>query len=290
MLIFTVCNITQLSEALVLGDSLKKNNPSYQYMIGLVDKKERINNRIELPYPIVEISEIDIPNFDYMCQQYNWDELVANCKPFFANHFLKISAKLIYFDCTSLIHNSIEFVDKNLDNHTIIIVPQLLHAGVHPDEKQILNTGIFHSGFFAIRKSEVANNFLDWWGNHTKNKGFVNLCKGMNADQLWLEHVPCLYDDVLIEKHDGLNVGIWNLPERTINKNENTVNNSPLITLNFKGMKYSGDYKIALNKYSFNTKIPFYGLPKHKDNKSKKYFTSNIRKVNSLIDKIIDKF
>ncbi|RFS13618.1 hypothetical protein [Emticicia sp. C21] len=288
MLFFTLCHINQLPEAHVLGDSIKSHHPDAQFFIGLVDKKDRIPGNFKASYPVIDLSELNIGGLEEMAKKYTWSELLADVKPFFAKYFLQKSDMVVYFDCTTLLYNPVRFIEKSLDNYTIIIVPQLLHAGVHPDEKQILNTGIFHSGFMAWKRSEEASNFLNWWGNNTANKGKVDLCKGMNADQLWLEHVPNLYQNVLIEKHEGLNIGAWNLPERVIEVNKNTVNSQPLVSINFKGMKYWHDYKKALKKYPINKKIPLYGLPDPEDKKFGKQMASNIRKINSFIDKLID--
>ncbi|RYU96153.1 hypothetical protein [Emticicia agri] len=288
MLFFTLCHINQLPEAHVLGDSIKSYHQEADFYIGLIDKKERIPGNFRANYPVIEISEVKIASFDDMAKRYTWTELQGNVKPFFAEFFLKQAEKVIYFDCTTLVYNPLDFIAKSLNNYTIIIVPQLLHAGIHPDEKQILNTGIFHSGFMAWRKSDEAKNFLNWWGNNTATKGYIDLCKGMNADQLWLEHVPNFYTNVLIEKHEGLNIGAWNLPERLIDISKNTVNSQPLISVNFKGMKYSADYKQKIKKYLIAQTLPMYGQPDPQNKKIGKQFARNIRKINSFIDKLID--
>jgi hypothetical protein len=288
MLFFTLCHINQLPEAHILGHSIQLHHPNADFFIGLVDKKDRIPGNFKTNYPIIEISEVDIDALQEMSMKYTWHELLADSKPFFARYFLKKSDKVVYFDCTTLLYSQIDFIDKSLNNYHIIIIPQLLHAGTHPDEKQILNTGIFHSGFMAWKNSDEANAFLDWWGNNTANKGFIDLCKGMNADQLWLEHVPNFYDKVLIEKHEGLNLGAWNLPEREIDITKNKANSTDIISVNFKGMKYWPNYKKEIRKYPINQTIPFYGLADPENKKIGKQIAARIRKINSFIDKLID--
>ncbi len=114
MLVFTVCHINQLANACILGDSLKGQNPHYQYFIGLVDDKKNIPVDFKIPYPIVDISEIMIDGFQEMAQRYTWSELSANCKPFFAQYFIQKSERIIYFDCQTIIHQSISFYQKYL--------------------------------------------------------------------------------------------------------------------------------------------------------------------------------
>ena len=293
-LIFTVCSIDQLAHAFVLGDSIKTQNPDSPYFIGLVDKSSNIPTTIKLPYPIVDIDEIEIPAFSQMAEKYTIEELTADCKPFFAKYFIQKNQKIIYFECTSFVYQSLDFINQTLDNQDIIIVPQLLHAGVNSDEKQILNTGIYHAGFLALKQSKESHRFLNWWSNNTQNKGFRDLCKGLNADQLWLEHVPALFEKIHIEKHQGLNVGIWNLSERRLQNIDSQyfINNVPLISINFKGMKYWREYEACLQKYSYKTfkyLTPNFGLPNPIEKPVQKYIASKIRQVNNIFDWIIDR-
>jgi hypothetical protein len=291
LLIFTICQNNTLANACVLGDSLKKLHPNYELQIGLVDDSKNIPTNLQIPYTFINVK--DLPNFGFedMAKKYTRNELTANCKPFFAQYFIQKSIKIIYLDCTSIMYNSISFLSEILDNQEIVLVPQLLHAGVHPDEKQILNTGIYHSGVFGIKQSEGVNNFLSWWGNNTKNKGFIDLCKGLNADQLWLEHVPALIDNVHILKSEGLNIGYWNLPERDIYTN-NKIDENKLISVNFKGIKYWKHFEKLLDNHSFKKLkniVPSYGKENPKDKTLQKNIAKNIRSINNIFDWIIDK-
>ncbi len=290
MLAFTVCHINQLSNACLLGDSLKVQNPHYQYFIGLVDDKDNIPTDFKTPYPIVDIPVISIEGFQEMAQRYTSDELLANCKPFFAQYFIQKSERIIYFDCQTIVHQSISFFSEILDNQSIVLVPQLLYAGIHPDEKQILNTGIYHSGVLALKKSNEVLAFLAWWGSNTRSKGYRDLCRGLNADQLWLEHVPALYENVHILKHDGINIGYWNLPERPIYQLKSE---GRLVSENFSGSKFPKEYQAKLAKYNVQSLkgiIPTFGKPNLVEKPFRQSLARNIRSFNNIIDVIIDKF
>ena len=290
-LIFTVCQINQLANACVLGNSIKKLHPDYEFQIGLVDDLKNIPSNLQIPYPIINVNVLPNFGFEEMAKKYTWNELTANCKPFFAQYFIQKSKKVIYFDCTSILYNSISFLSEILDNQEIILVPQLLHADIHPDEKQILNTGIYHSGVFGIKQTSQVSSFLDWWGKNTKNKGFIDLCKGLNADQLWLEHVPALYDNVHILKSEGLNIGDWNLPERDI-YSDKKIDENKLISVNFKGIKYWKSYEKLLSNFSYNKIkriIPAFGKEKPKDKAFQKKLAKKIRTMNNIFDWMIDK-
>ncbi len=166
----------------------------------------------------------------------------------------------------------------------------MLHAGIHPDEKQILNTGIYHSGVLALKKSNEVAAFLAWWGSNTRSKGFRDLCRGLNADQLWLEHVPTLYENVHILKHEGVNIGYWNLPERNISQLRSS---GKLVSENFLGSKLSNEYRAKLAKYkhqSLRRVLPSFGKPNPVEKPFRQSLARNIRSFNNIIDVVIDKF
>ena len=289
-IIFTVCSINQLANAIVLGDSLKTHNPDYNFQIGLVDKHSNIPKNIQSSYPIIEVNSLNIKDFGEMSERFTHEEIVADCKPFFAEYFLEKTENLIFVDCTSVIFQSISFISNILDQSNIVLTPQLLFANVHPDEKQILNSGIYHSGFIGFKKSDETFKFLKWWGNNTRTKGFKNMCKGLNADQLWLEHIPAMYEGVHILREAGVNIGYWNLPERNVNQLKSA---SKLYSINYRGNNSPTDYAEKLNKYSHKklAKIkPSFGIDDPNKPTFGKTIAKKIRSVNNLLDVIIDKF
>lgn len=289
-IIFTVCSINQLASAIVLGDSLKIHNPACDFNIGLVDNQSNIPTNIQAPYLITEVNSLNIKGFEEMSERYTHEELLADCKPFFAEYFLQQTEKLIFIDCTSVIFQSISFISDILDKANIILTPQLLFANVHPDEKQILNSGIYHSGFIGFKKSEETFKFLKWWGESTRTKGFKNMCKGLNTDQLWLEHVPAMYEGIHILKETGVNIGYWNLPERNISQLKSA---SKLYSINYRDRSFPADYIKKLNKYYYKKlyKItPAFGIEDPNKPTIGKTIAQRIRSVNKLVDVIINKF
>lgn len=289
-IIFTICSINQLANAIVLGDSLKTHNPDYVFQIGLVDNQASIPQNINYPYPIFEVNSLNIKSFGEMSERFTHEELLADCKPFFAEYFLQKAEKLIFIDCTSVIFQSISFISDILDHSNIILTPQLLYANVHPDEKQILNSGIYHSGFIGFKKSKETFKFLNWWQKNTHTKGFKDLCKGLNADQLWLEHVPAMFDEVYILKEAGVNIGYWNQPERNITQLKSV---SKLYTINYRDKKFPKEYIEKLNKYSHKklSKIrPVFGIEDANKPTFGKTIAKKIRFFNNIVDAILDKF
>lgn len=295
MIIFTLSYIKTLANAFVLGDSLKKFHPSIEFFIGLVDNPNQIPSQLKLPYPIVSVDSINIPNFSDLQAKYNENELLPNCKPMFFEYFLQKSDKVLFFDCPTVISENLKFLETELSENDILLVPQLLVANKHPKENHALNSGVFHSGFIGLKNTQNVSNFLKWWKNHTTQKGYIDLCKGMNADQYCLEITPTLFEKVKIVKHIGLNVGEWNLPEREISEinGKKLVNGVPLVSFNFKGSKYSTEYKKSLEsrEHKIFEKIQIsYGIPIKTLNPVSKILVSILKNINQKIDTFFDLF
>jgi hypothetical protein len=256
MLIFTICHPNELANAHVLGDFVVEQG--YQFVIGLIG-----NKKIESKFEIFELHKI-VKNFDELAAKFDTSELKANLKPSFFKYLLaspKSSQKeltFLYFDCNSLIFNSLEIIKKEFNENEILIFPQISTPNLHPDEKQVLNTGIFESDFIGLKQGEESTKFLDWWEANCHKKGFRNPCKGLNEDQLWLELVPSLFEKWKIVKGSNPSVS--------------TINNK------------------SLKKYkSLNSPIEF-GLPMPKDKTIQRKIARPFRLIAEQIDVFFDRF
>jgi hypothetical protein len=65
-LVFTLCSVNYLAQAITLGDSLKEQNPDTHFIIGLVDKLgTKEIDQSKLPkYQLLEVNKINISDFD----------------------------------------------------------------------------------------------------------------------------------------------------------------------------------------------------------------------------------
>ena len=87
--VFTLCSNNYLAQAIVLGQTLLKFNPAYNYTIGLVDRKSDSIEYSEIPFEILQVENLGIPYFDEMSSKYNVIELNTAVKPFYFQHFFK---------------------------------------------------------------------------------------------------------------------------------------------------------------------------------------------------------
>ncbi|MET3126719.1 hypothetical protein ABID42_001821 [Arcicella rosea] len=273
-LIYTVCTASYLYQAFSLGDSIKKTNPDYELIICLTDKMPEVN--FPIPYKILPVESINFPALEEYSQKFSIIELACAFKPIFAFYLLKSYPsleKLIYLDTDIYLYDSLVGIEKNLDEHDIILTPHITKAiplSERWNEKQYLNAGLYNAGFIAFKRTENSLKFLDWWQTHLNKYGYLDYCKGMGADQLCLNFVPVFYEKVLVDYNPSLNIAYWNLQERELNfvDGKYFVNqNTPLVFFHFSG--YNPDKPTLISKH--------FKLPKNRSQKALKQIIKEYR-------------
>ncbi|MFT7308267.1 MAG: hypothetical protein ACI964_000847 [Spirosomataceae bacterium] len=262
-LAFTVCSLAYLGQAKAMADSFIKYNPAYQIKIGIVDRIEgRIEKQDFAPYELTEIEEVGIPDLSGLTSKYNGLEMCCLAKPFMASYLLEKypeAQHLIYADTDILFFNSVEDVANALESSAIFLTPHIftpypdLH--LYPLETSHLNSGLYNAGFWAISRGNESQQFLDWWKKRLITYGFVNFMDGMFVDQLWLNYVPLFFQNVVISQHLGLNVGYWNLHERSLQEHDGnfTVNNQfPLVLFHYSGYNIDSPKGISAHTDRFD--------------------------------------
>jgi len=238
-LIFTVCTAEHYPFAQVLADSLPKE---FTFKVAIVG--EVAAGALD----VVRLRELPFEVIPEMQQRYDTPAFVAAAKPFFARYFLQQNGieNVIYFDPTMLIFGDFDEILQKSTTYDIVLTPRLTRkfgASTYGDEKMFLNTGMYDNGFFALRKSPNTFRFLEWWQQRLTDRAYLDLCNGMNHDQLWLNYVPILFENSCIYKNIGWNVGLQNLHERVLTFKDNiwVVNlTEPLVFFNFKECLHEG--------------------------------------------------
>jgi hypothetical protein len=247
-LAFTICSVNYLAQARTLGDSLRKTNPDWQFVIGLVDDLQAANLPPELlpTYPMLEVAALGIPDLAGMCARYDITELNTAVKPFFFEYFFKESyASVIYFDPDIIVYQPLMRLSASLERHSIVVTPHTVEPTPDwetPNELNHLNTGVFNLGFVGLRNDDIARRFVQWWQQRLTYECRIDLCSGLFVDQHWVNFAPIYFENVLIEKHRGYNVAYWNFHERTLSKQGDTWVINGLDELQF--LHYSG-YGVA---------------------------------------------
>jgi hypothetical protein len=244
-ILFTVCTVNYLAYAKAMADSFMRFNPDYKIIIGLVDRiDKRFDPATFQPYEIIEAESLHSKEFPGMVARYTALELSCAMKSFFARYILdKYSpSTLVYVDGDVLFFDSIGYVEKLLAVYSITLTPHIFSPfpfdKKRPQEKEILKTGLYNAGFFALRNDNTGNAFINWWGKRMIDQCYYNGVQGWSVDQNWLNLVPIYFDQVGIVEHRGYNVAYWNIHERNLSVKGNRfyVNeNEPLIFFHYSG-------------------------------------------------------
>jgi hypothetical protein len=262
---FTLCSINYLAQAKTLADTMGSTNPSWRFIVGLVDKNVGNIDLSFLGCEILEVEQLQIEEFEQMVNSYSIVELITAVKPFYFTYFLKKypeADKVIYFDPDIMVFDSLVSLEQKLDLNDIILTPhftQPINDKFLPTEKHVFNTGVFNLGFLAVKRSENTANMLKWWEGKLRTECILDLTRGYFVDQLWMTLVPAYFDKVLIDKYPGYNMAHWNLHERTLTETANgyMVNDVPLIFYHFSHYHPDRPNEIA----AYHTRFSFEKRP-----------------------------
>lgn len=264
-IIFTICSNNYLAQAKALGDSIRNTNPDYLFFIGLVDHySSEIDYGKEIGHSIILCTDIGIPDFESLWKKYNIIELNTCVKPFYLEYFTKKYPDLtylMYFDPDTFVFGDLAVIEKELvHEREIILTPHILSPipldGKMPNEQTFLNYGTYNLGFIGIKKPKNNLSFFRWWGERTYNIGYDRVSDGLFVDQLWMNFTPLFFHKTIVSRNLGLNMGPWNLHERTITKRVDsviTVNDTDELTFyHFSNYKYTVPKVLASYYDRFN--------------------------------------
>lgn len=242
-IVVTTCSINYLAQAKALADSIIKHNPAYKVVIGLVDK---INGQIDIssyqPHHVLQVHEMNLPVFDEMHKRYNLLELNCALKSFFVRWALDTYQPKysFYLDADMMVHDSLLPLENLLNDFSILITPHITKPfpdKLRPAENDILKTGMYNAGFFAVKNDAIGNALINWWKDRMVEHGYERPKDGYNCDQNWLNFAPLYFDSVKNVDHPGCNVAYWNFHEKKIEKKGEKVyvNNEPLLIFHYSG-------------------------------------------------------
>ncbi len=214
--------------------------PGTRFVIGWIDE--------DTPHGLPEHIEI-IPchifadhHWAQMCARYTDIELAAACRPLLGLTLAERSGEgeqVTFLSPTTSLYRSFDHLDGT--RAPMFLSPNIAvptRPGPGPDDKRILNIGMFHSGAWGLRASEETRRFLTWWSGRTRDRAFLDLCHGMCLDQLWLNYAPVLLDAPLIVRHPAWHIGLHNLSAIRLEYGEDAclADGLPLVSADFCGM------------------------------------------------------
>lgn len=175
--------------------------------------------------------ELGFPAYLQSAFKYNIIEFNTALKPFAALHLLASYERVIYLDPDVCVFSPLVAVHAGLDEYAAVFTPHALtpYGGAgRPSDRDLLRFGSSNLGFFAVRRSEAAEQMLRWWHERCRLECFYEPQLGLGVDQKWIDLAFAFFNDMGLLKDPGLNVAFWNLHERQLSHTDAgwRVNNS----------------------------------------------------------------
>lgn len=239
---FTICSRNYLAYALTLRQTLKECDPAAEFFIYLADDAEGTERAGDAA--IIPLAEIDIPAVWDMALRYTVMEFNTAIKPFC---ILDLWDKrgfdaAVYVDPDIMILRPMSAVAAALNNGAdCVLTPHLLQPlddDYHPDDIQILRTGVYNLGFGAFAKLPGSRRFVEWWARKCETDCIVDLENGLFVDQRLADYAPAFCERAHILRDSGYNVAYWNLKHREIKKTADgwIAGGAPLVFFHFSGV------------------------------------------------------
>ena len=220
MISFSICSNNYLGKAQVLAASIKAAGNATVYLF-LADRKEDAINYEDLGFDgVVPADELDIPNLQWMKENYSIVEFNTAIKPFAFSYLLKHTkaSSFYYFDPDMCVYRPLAKFEQFWNGNVVLLTPHILTPipfdNKFPGENLFLNHGTYNLGFLALRRSKVAESLLAWWSERMLTHCKIQLIEGFFVDQIWFNLVPGFFQQVEIITHPGWNMAYWNLHER----------------------------------------------------------------------------
>jgi hypothetical protein len=253
-MLVTVSTIAQLPQALTLGSSFQQHHPGQPVVIGLADDPAHLPAGWQSPYPLLTLTDAGFGSevVAALSARYTPTAFRAATKPAFIraayDRYFQPGLSwpgLLYADPSGYIVGSLSALFDELTNRSLLLNPHwLMPPGDNhqPDEKYLQNVGLYSSGFIGFGRQPGTRQLLDWWHERTQHHAHLDFCAGQCLDQLWLMHTPQFFANVGTLHNPGLQVALWNLPERSLHQMQTgwQVNHNgqavPLLTIDVLGL------------------------------------------------------
>lgn len=262
--IFTICTPDYLYQAVCLINSFAFHNAGYKIFLGYIGADYRQKKEI---FPGIAVDWIhykclEVPELSEMEKRYRPNELCFSLKPFFAKFILSRYPevnKIFYLDGDVIVFNSFDILFHKLDDGDILFSA---HSSTpftkyKDTEVSLVHAGIYNAGFFGIKRTQNAIDFLDWWGEK-----LITQCIGPVGDQRWLPLATMYFKNIIVDKDIAVNLAHWKLHEvRNIENIDGIyfVNNQHLLFYHYSGLIGAAPDSVSLHSPYKISDIPGLG-------------------------------
>ncbi|MCJ8010953.1 hypothetical protein MUG84_04235 [Paenibacillus sp. KQZ6P-2] len=215
MIISTVTAANYLHRAKVMARSVKRHMPDAKVVVCLIEK-DMIQEAMNVPWfdEVILAKDLGIPHFPQLMLKYNVLEAICAVVTLFYSFLLNRFPSEKYFihlDSDVQVMNRFDDLIRALDEKPIVLTPHFTNSEFLKFDT--LFFGVYNAGFSAIRRSDEAHRFVQWWGERSYDLGFFDHIHF--ANQKWLDLAPGFFD-VYSFQHPGYNMAFWNIHERNL--------------------------------------------------------------------------
>lgn len=264
--IFSISTESHLAQAKALFDSARDRLPDGEsgvdFVLFCVDMSEaqvRLYQEKFLNTKLIAVEQIITTSFlENLKKRYTDSELCWSLKAVLAKFVLNYYQYVFYIDGDVMFYSNPKDMLRLFDGKAIVLTPHYLNSFSFTGQVNslaLLKSGVFNAGFLGCMNTPEAHKFLDWWAIQCFFYGKNDPKSGMCGDQRWLDLVPVLFSESLsICKDEGVNVGHWNIHERTISKESDTYfsNSHRLLFFHFSGFDVEKPHLLSRHRLISN--------------------------------------
>ena len=224
----TIASKDHLAHARVVAASFRRHHPGIPFHVLLADEVDGWFDPAREPYELIELGALDAPDVAALRFRHPKQPFSYALLPTLLKHLLDRGyERVLFVKQESLVLGSLTSELERLDADEILLTPHLLDPLEGPDrserERTIILSGAFNLGFLGVAEGPSTRAMLAWWADRLARHCRHAVGEGMHYEQRWATLVPTLFERVGIVRDPGLNVGHWNLHEREIRVDGDTV-------------------------------------------------------------------
>lgn len=257
----TISTADHLPKAACLARSLFQTQPDHRFLLCLVERDDSAVRALGYSFlDVVLASNLGISNFESFIFRHVAFEACMAVKAdvlFWAMVNYPQEDLFVYLDADTFVYSRFEELESVLSRSAIVLTPhhvddEVTLEAVWDQMSRTLACGTFNSGFLALQRSEIAEEFLEWWSRKLRAYCYRDASHGLYYEQKWLD-LALGYFDVTIFREPGYNVANWNISQRRVTACQDhtgyIVNGKPLRFFHFS-MVDSGRDMLYLTKYA----------------------------------------
>jgi hypothetical protein len=213
----TIAAKARLPSARVVAASFAEHHPGVPFFVLLADELDGCFDPAAEAFELIGLDALDLPDLRTRCFRYEREQLSYALTPTLLRHVLARGfERALFLKQESLVCGPLDAAMAQLDDDAILLTPHLLEPLGAARELNILQSGVYNLGFLGVADRAPAQRFLAWWEQRLATDCRHAIEEGLHWEQRWADLVPSLFEDVGVLRDERVNVGHWNLPERSV--------------------------------------------------------------------------